>query len=194
MTKVSLGEHDALLVVDIQNDFLPGGSLAVAGSDAVIPVLNACIARFSAQGLPVHACRDWHPPDHCSFIENGGPWPPHCIAGTHGAEFSTSLALPPETPVMSKGSLRDREAYSAFDGTELAALLRKEQVGRIFIGGLTTDYCVLNSVKDASRLGFSIFVLLDATRAVDLHPGDGKAALEAMKGHGAIFLESGEIA
>ncbi len=194
MTKVRLGEHDALLVVDVQNDFLPGGNLAVAGSEAVIPVLNGCIARFSAQGLPVYACRDWHPADHCSFLENGGPWPPHCIAGTHGAEFSPALSLPPETPVLSKGSLRDREAYSAFDGTELANLLGKGKVDRIFIGGLTTDYCVLNSVKDASKLGFTIFVLMDATKAVDLHPGDGKAALEAMKSHGAIFLESGEIA
>ncbi len=190
---MKVGKGDALLVVDIQYDFLPGGSLAVQDADQVIPLLNDYISFFRNRHLPVLACRDWHPHDHSSFAENGGPWPPHCIAGTHGAQFSDQLALPPDAPVFSKGTVREKEAYSAFDGTELDEKLREEAINRIFIGGLTTDYCVLNSVLDASRLGYDSVVLLDATKAVNLNPGDGKAAIERMKACGASLIKREEI-
>lgn len=176
---------DLLLVTDIQNDFLPGGRLAVAGGDEVVPVLNRYIDEFVARGLPVYATRDWHPAGHCSFHEQGGPWPVHCVAGTAGADFATTLTLPPDTTVISKATLQDQEAYSSFHGTDLASRLRAAGIRRLFIGGLTTDYCVLNSVKDARRLGYEVFVLADAIRAVNVQPGDGLRAEEEMARLGA---------
>ncbi len=176
---------DVLLVTDIQNDFLPGGSLAVAGGDEVVPVLNRYIDAFLAQGLPVYATRDWHPEGHCSFHAQGGPWPVHCVAGTHGAAFASALTLPPDTTVISKATLQDKEAYSSFQGTDLDSRLRAAGIRRLFIGGLTTDYCVLNTVRDARRLGYDVFVLTDAIRAVNVRPGDGQRAEEEMAGLGA---------
>jgi nicotinamidase/pyrazinamidase len=189
-----LQRGDVLLVTDIQNDFLPGGSLAVAGGDAVVPVLNRYIDAFVAQGLPVYATRDWHPEGHCSFYPQGGPWPVHCVAGTPGAAFSSLLKLPPDTTVISKATLQHQEAYSSFQGTDLGDRLRAAGIRRLFIGGLTTDYCVLNSVKDARRLGFEVFVLADAIRAVDVQPGDGKRAEEEMASVGARFITLGGLA
>jgi len=176
---------DVLLLTDIQNDFLPGGSLAVAGGDEVVPVLNRYIAAFLAQGQPVYATRDWHPEWHCSFRAQGGPWPVHCVAGTQGADFAAALALPPDTTVISKATSADREAYSSFQGTNLDSLLRAAGIRRLFIGGLTTDYCVLNTVRDARRHGYDVFVLADAIRAVDVHPGDGQRAEAEMTRLGA---------
>lgn len=176
---------DVLLVTDIQNDFLPGGRLAVAGGDEVVPVLNRYIGVFVARGLPVYATRDWHPERHCSFHEQGGPWPVHCVQGTPGAEFAKTLHLPPDTTLISKATRRDEEAYSSFHGTDLDSRLRAAGVRRLFIGGLTTDYCVLNSVKDARRLGYEVFVLADAIRAVDVQPGDGRRAEEEIARVGA---------
>jgi nicotinamidase/pyrazinamidase len=181
------GVGDALLVVDVQNDFLPGGALAVPQGDAVIAPLNGWIARFTAAGLPVFASRDWHPGGHCSFHAQGGPWPPHCVAGSAGAAFAEGLALPPDADVVSKGVDAATEAYSAFADTGLAQLLRVQQVERLFVGGLATDYCVLHTVADALRLGFEVVLLPDAMRAVDVHPGDGAAALQAMHAHGAAL-------
>jgi nicotinamidase/pyrazinamidase len=189
-----LQQGDVLLVTDIQNDFLPGGSLAVAGGDEVVPVLNRYIDAFVAHGLPVYATRDWHPAGHCSFYAQGGPWPEHCVAGTPGAAFSSLLKLPPDTTVISKATLQDQEAYSSFQGTDLGDRLRAAGIRRLFIGGLTTDYCVLNSVKDARRLGFEVFVLADAIRAVDVQPGDGKRAEEEMASVGARFITLGGLA
>jgi nicotinamidase/pyrazinamidase len=179
---------DVLLVTDIQYDFLSGGRLAVAGGDEVIPALNRYIDEFVAHRQPVYATRDWHPAGHCSFHEQGGPWPVHCVAGTSGAEFSSLLKLPPDTTVISNATLQDQEAYSSFQGTELGSRLRAAGIRRVFIGGLTTDYCVLNSVKDARALGFEVFVLTDAIRAVDVRPGDGKRAEEEMARLGARFI------
>lgn len=179
---------DGLLVTDIQNDFLPGGSLAVAGGDEVVPVLNRYIDAFVAHGLPVYATRDWHPPQHCSFHTQGGPWPVHCVAGTHGAAFATALALPPDTPVISKATSQEQEAYSSFQGTDLDSRLRDANVHRLFIGGLATDYCVLNTVRDARRLGYEVFVMTDAIRAVEVQPGDGQRAVEEMRDLGAGCL------
>ena len=182
---LSLHVSDALIAVDVQNDFLPGGSLAVAQGDEVVPILNDYIHRFASKGLPVFATRDWHPADHCSFRERGGPWPSHCIAGTKGAEFASGLALPPQAEVISKAAQPDRDAYSGFEGTDLARRLRRSGVQRVFIGGLATDYCVFNTVKDALKEGFVTVLLLDAVRAVDVRPGDGQAAIAQMLGTGA---------
>lgn len=176
---------DALILVDVQNDFLPGGRLAVPDGDAVIPPLNAWIRRFRARGLPVFATRDWHPPDHCSFREQGGPWPPHCVAGTPGADFAPGLELPPEVVVISKATTPEKDAYSGFEGTDLAERLRERSVRRVFVGGLATDYCVLNTVLDALKAGFEAWVIKDAVRAVDVQPGDGERALERMRQAGA---------
>jgi len=176
---------DALLIVDVQNDFLPGGSLAVPGGEQVVPVLNRALALFKERALPVYATRDWHPANHCSFLAQGGIWPPHCIAGSEGAAFAPALALPPGAVVVSKATEPGKDAYSGFDGTSLAQQLRAARVARLFVGGLATDYCVLNTVKDALRQGFKVMLLLDAIRAVERHAGDGAAAIREMTGLGA---------
>lgn len=185
---------DALLVVDVQNDFLPGGALGVPEGDRVVPVLNRYIARFAEAGLPVIATRDWHPPGHCSFAERGGPWPPHCVAGTPGAAFAPGLALPPDAIVVSKAETPERDAYSGFQGTGLAGRLKEMGVERLFIGGLATDYCVLATVKDARSAGFAVVLLTDAVRAVNVKPGDGARAEAEMEAAGAVPTERGEAA
>ncbi len=185
MKPFQLTPHDALLIVDVQNDFLPGGNLAVPAGDAVIPVLNRAITLFGWHALPVYATRDWHPADHCSFAAQGGPWPPHCVAGTPGAAFASSLALPPTAHIVSKATTAEKDAYSGFAGTDLAEQLRAQHVTRLFIGGLATDYCVLNTVRDALAQGFRVVLLLDAIRAVEVKPGDGQAAIDEMVARGA---------
>lgn len=189
---IELKDSDALILVDVQNDFLPGGALAVPDGDQVVPVLNGYIGRFvrakKLSLLPIFATRDWHPPNHCSFQSQGGPWPPHCISGTFGAQFSPDLKLPKETRIISKATDPNREAYSGFDGTDLEQQLRQLGSQRLFIGGLATDYCVLNTVRDACRLGFEVFLLRDAIRAVNLHPSDEQKALDEMQRLGARFI------
>lgn len=177
-----------LMVVDVQRDFLPGGALGVRDGDAVVPVLNRYLARFAAQGLPVVFTRDWHPPDHCSFHARGGPWPPHCIAGTPGAGFAPGLALPAHAEIVSKATTAAADAYSGFDHTGLADRLHARGVRRLFIGGLATDYCVQSTTRDGLAAGFSVFVLGDAIRAVDVQPGDGERALAAMLAGGARLI------
>lgn len=180
---------DALVIVDVQNDFLPGGALAVPQGNEVVSALNRYATLFVKLGLPVFATRDWHPGDHCSFREQGGPWPAHCVAGTQGAQLASELTLPPGARIISKATTPERDAYSGFAGTELDALLRRENVRRVFVGGLATDYCVLNTVKDARALGYDVVLLQDAIRAVDLHSGDGRRAQEAMQRLGAVPAE-----
>lgn len=182
------GKNDALIIVDVQNDFLPGGALAVPSGDQIIPVLNDYIERFAAKGVPIFATRDWHPPDHCSFQSRGGPWPPHCIAGTPGAQFPIDLNLPQDVRIVSKATDKDLEAYSGFDGTALEKQLKQLGSRRLFIGGLATDYCVLNTVRDACRAGFEVFLLRDAVRAVNVNPGDEQKALDEMQRLGASFI------
>ena len=179
---------DALLLVDVQNDFLSGGSLAVPCGGEVLPVLNRYIGGFMAQGLPIYATRDWHPARHCSFRAQGGPWPPHCIADTHGAAFAAGLRLPPDATVISKATTEDQDAYSGFQGTDLDRRLRAANIRRLFVGGLATDYCVLNSVRDALRLGYAVMLLTDAIRAVDVQSGDGQRAEAEMVRLGAQGL------
>jgi len=188
-----LQRGDALIIVDVQNDFLPGGRLAVPQGHAVIPPLNGYIARFAAAALPVYATRDWHPPDHCSFRAQGGVWPAHCVAGSPGARFADALALPHGAVVVSKAERPETDAYSGFDGTGLAQRLRAEGVVRVFIGGLAADYCVLHTVLDALQLGFTVYLLEDAVRAVDLEPGDGERALARMYLAGARPLRLSQL-
>lgn len=180
-----LRSGDALIVVDMQKDFLPGGSLGVPEGDAVVPVFRRYIEAFAAHALPVYATRDWHTADHCSFKEQGGIWPPHCVAGTRGAEFADGLPLSPAAVIISKATTQEADAYSGFGGTDLAARLRAAGVKRLLIGGLATDYCVLNTVKDAIAEGFEVLLLEDAMRAVDVQPGDGARALDEMRRLGA---------
>jgi nicotinamidase/pyrazinamidase len=190
---VKLGRKDALIVVDVQNDFLPGGSLAVPCGGAVVPVLNRYISTFTARGLPVFATRDWHPSDHCSFLERDGPWPPHCIAGSPGAAFALGLELPLDASVISKAVTSEADAYSGFQATDLDDRLQALGVERVFVGGLATDYCVLNTVKDARRLGYQTFLLDDAVRAVDVNPGDGARARETMLAAGAVPIRVADL-
>lgn len=186
---VTLQPGDALILVDVQNDFLPGGSLAVPHGDEVAPLLHEYLTLFEAHHLPVFATRDWHPVNHCSFRSQGGPWPVHCVAGSTGAAFAAALRLPLGTTVISKAQATDHEAYSGFEGTDLDARLRAAGVRRVFIGGLATDYCVLNTVKDALSRGFSVCLLRDAIRAVNVRPGDGSQAESEMLQAGAVAVE-----
>lgn len=179
---------DALLVIDVQRDFMPGGTLAVPHGDAVVMPLNRYLRYWMDRGLATFATRCWHPPDHCSFAAQGGPWPPHCVAGTPGAAFATGLALPETTVVVSKGERSERDAYSGFEGTDLDRRLRAAGIRRVFVGGVATDFCVRASVKDALAAGYSTVVLADAVRAIDAHPGDGHAAEAEMRARGATFV------
>ena len=181
---------DALVVVDVQNDFLPGGALAVPHGERVLEPLNRCMELFRRLRRPVFLTRDWHPADHGSFRAYGGTWPPHCVAGTRGAEFAAALHQPAEAGIVSKGTAASDEGYSAFAGTDLADKLRLAGVSRIAVGGLATDYCVLRSVLDAIERGFGVVVLLDAVAAVDLQPRDGERALQRMRGAGAQLGDS----
>lgn len=180
-----LFERDILLVTDIQIDFLPGGALPIANGDEIIPVINEYIKHFEDAKSPIIASRDWHPPNHISFKAQGGPWPPHCVQGTEGAMFSPNLKLPKSTIIVSKATDPNREAYSAFDGTNLANELQRLNAKRLFVSGLATDYCVVNTVLDALKLGFETIVLMDATLGINVNPGDVDRAIEAMKKSGA---------
>ena len=190
---VQLRDDDALIVVDVQNDFLPGGALAVPDGDAVVPVLNRYLARFTARGLPVYATRDWHPRDHCSFRAQGGPWPPHCLAGSPGAGFSPALNLPPATQVISKATTAEHDAYSGFEGTDLDARLCAQTVHRLWVGGLATDYCVRNTVRDALQRDYAVLLLRDAIRAVNVRPHDGETAIAEMLRLGARAIDLGML-
>jgi nicotinamidase/pyrazinamidase len=184
--RIRLDARDALLIVDLQVDFLPGGALGVPGGDEIVPVLNRYLALARSKSLPVFASRDWHPPAHCSFRAQGGPWPPHCVAGSPGAGFAPGLELPSDAAVISKATRADADAYSAFAGTGLGERLRGRGIRRLLVGGLATDYCVLNTVRDALREGFSVLLLEDAIRAVDVNPGDGERARREMLRAGAV--------
>jgi nicotinamidase/pyrazinamidase len=178
---------DALVIVDVQNDFCPGGALAVRGGDEVVPRLNAYIERFAKAGRPVFATRDWHPEKTKHFQAYGGQWPPHCIQGTRGAEFRSDLRLPPSAVIVTTGAEPDEEGYSGFDGRgdggTLEEMLRRAGVERIFVGGLATEYCVKHTVLDGLKRGFKVVWLEDASRGVDLTPGDSaRAAAEMIDG------------
>jgi nicotinamidase/pyrazinamidase len=177
----------ALIIVDVQNDFCPGGALAVPGGDEVVAPLNRLAKEFLNRGEMVFKSRDWHPPVTKHFAAYGGTWPDHCVQGTHGAEFHPRLIKDPRIRIISKG-MGDEDTYSAFDKTELASLLRQGGVEEVWIGGLATDYCVKNTVLDALGEGFEVKVIADAIRAVELQPGDGERAVQEMRLRGAQIL------
>lgn len=191
-------EQDVLLVVDIQNDFCPGGSLAVPRGDEVVPILNEVMQKFASAGAPIFATRDWHPEKTKHFKIHGGIWPSHCIQGTKGAEFHSALRLPSSAEVISKGMDPEEDAYSAFQARDaekmqLPIILGMRGIQRLFVGGLATDYCVKATVLDAVHQGFQAVVLEDAIRAVDLNPGAGEKAIHEMKRAGAQFINGSAL-
>lgn len=191
---MKLTETDALIIVDVQNDFCPGGSLGVTGGDEVATKLSSLAMRFRINGARIYATQDWHPEKHSSFEEQGGPWPPHCIQGTEGAEFHENLDLPIGTAIVRKGSDPKVDAYSGFLDSTLENQLKRAGIERLFVGGLTTDYCVLNTVLDARQLGFETFVLEDGIAAVNAEPDDGAKAVQKMKDNGATMTTIEEVA
>ena len=178
----------ALIVVDVQNDFCPGGSLAVAQGDEVVAPLNRLIKEFLDRREPVYKTRDWHPAQTKHFAVYGGTWPVHCVQDTTGAKFHADLLDDPRITVISKGSDETADGYSGFDGTNLAQLLRDKGVAEVWVGGLATDYCVKETVLDAVRQGFEVKALADAMRAVNVNPDDGKKAIDEMRQAGAEIL------
>ncbi len=190
---ITPAKGDALIVVDVQKDFLPGGNLGVPDGDAVVPAMNHYMKHFRRAGLPLYATRDWHPESHCSFKAQGGPWPPHCIADSDGAAFADDLLLGDDVSVISKATTVEKDAYSGFEGTDLAQRLRKQNVKRLFIGGLATDYCVLNTVKDALKQGFQVLLLDDGIRGVNVNAGDSKKAIEEMHALGAKSITLNDL-
>ncbi len=188
MSAIVLGGGDALLIVDPQVDFLPGGSLGVPQGDAVLAPINRLIDLYRTHGLPVYVSRDWHPALHCSFAGQGGPWPVHCVAGSDGARFAPGLQLNDAT-VVSKATTVDVDAYSAFNGTGLADTLRERGIRRLVVCGLATDYCVLNTVLDGLAASFEVLLATEAIRAVNVNANDGDRALVRMLDGGAMPVQ-----
>ncbi len=192
--RVKITDRDALIVVDMQKDFMPGGALPVPEGDKIIPILNEYIKLFEEKGLPVFFTRDWHPPNHISFKGHGGIWPPHCVQNTEGAKFHEELYIPRDNKfIISKGTSQDFDAYSGFQGTILESLLRERGVRRIFVGGVATDYCVKNTVIGGINLGFEAIVLEDAIKGVDVNPGDVERAVDEMLSKGAVFIKKDDL-
>ena len=192
-------EKAGLLIVDLQNDFCPGGALPVPGGERVIEAVNRAAQQFAAARLPVLASRDWHPLDSSHFRAFGGAWPVHCVQGTPGADFHPALRLPEGTVVLSKGMNPELDGYSAFegataDGRMLAELLGEGGVRRLYVCGLATDYCVLCTAREALRRGFDVTLLTDAVAGVDLIPGASAAAIEEMEKAGARLATVGGLA
>jgi nicotinamidase/pyrazinamidase len=190
--------RDALVVVDVQNDFCPEGALAVREGNAIVPMVNRYLERFHHAGAPVFLTRDWHPPVTRHFQAYGGVWPPHCVQGTSGAMFHPGLAAPPEAVIVSKGMDPNSDAYSAFQaedegGRLLGDALAARRVRRVYVIGLATDYCVRATALDALRAGFEVVVLTDAIGAVDLEPGNGARAIDEMKSAGARMATLNEL-
>lgn len=191
----SLGEQlglrhgDALIVVDMQRDFLPGGSLPVPHADEIVAPINAYLAAFNHRSLPIFLTRDWHPSGHRSFRDGGGPWPPHCVQGTEGAAWAQGLLVPPTAHVISKGTDLRADGHSAFSNATLVELLQTQAIHRIFVAGVATDYCVRATVLDARNQGFQVVLLGDAIRGIDREHGDEARALREMMERGASIFE-----
>jgi nicotinamidase/pyrazinamidase len=184
-----MSSSKALIVVDVQNDFCPGGALAVAQGDEVVAPLNKLVEEFLERGEPVFKSRDWHPEKTKHFAAYGGTWPVHCVQNTKGAEFHPDLIDDMHIRVVSKG-LGDTDCYSAFDETDLALQLHRLGVEEVWIGGLATDYCVKSTVLDALKEGFRVKALENAMRAVEVNPGDGERAIAEMREAGAEIVSS----
>jgi len=168
----SLKFGDALLIVDVQKDFCPGGALPVEGGDKIVPVINRWIAAAMAKDVPIYASRDWHPLGHLSFKGCGGPWPPHCIQDSDGAKFHHDLALPSSTIIVTKGVRFDQDQNSAFDQTGLAVQLHKDGILRLWVAGLAEDVCMLATVLDACQEGFEVVLIEKGTRPITSESGE----------------------
>jgi len=188
-----LERTDALIIVDVQNCFCPGGELPVKEGDKIIPTINKYIHKFQKAGAKIYATRDWHPPDHKSFKDYGGIWPPHCLKGSKGAEFRSDLKLPEETTVISTGDKPSLDGYSGFDHTNLERKLKGDGIDRVFVGGLATDYCVKYTVLDAVEKSFEAILLTDAIKGVNRKPGDAERAIGEMLNKGAKKATLSEI-
>jgi len=180
----------ALLVVDVQNDFCPGGALSIPEGDKIIPVINKCIEFFENKKLRIFITRDWHPKITTHFKKHGGVWPDHCIQNTEGAQFHPDLKIPKDAMILSKGTNPEEDAYSAFhaidaDGRKFLDILKHEGINELYICGLATDYCVKESTLEALKQGISVKVLIDGIKGVDLTPGDSERAVEEIVGRGA---------
>jgi nicotinamidase/pyrazinamidase len=187
-------EKAALLIVDVQKDFCPGGALAAPGGDRIIPALNRHLGEARERDMPVYASRDWHPAVTSHFKEYGGEWPPHCVQGSAGAQFHGDLKLPADAIVISKGDDAAKPGYSAFDGhtSDGKAFLhdlRDRHVTRLYVGGIATDYCVKATALDAAQAGLDVRVLRDAITGIDVQPGDADRALEDMSRAGAQVVD-----
>ncbi len=189
--KLKITETDALIVVDVQNDFMPWGTLPVPGADLIIPVVNDYLENFKKVGAPVFATRDWHPENHISFKENGGLWPRHCVQWSKGSQFPESLKLPKDSFIINKGYRPELEAYSAFQGTVLNDLLKERGVKRVFICGVATDYCVFNTALGAINLGYFVFVLEDGVKGVSEE--SSRKALDKLLKRGAVLVKKGDL-
>ncbi|MBV9048057.1 MAG: nicotinamidase [Solirubrobacterales bacterium] len=176
---------DALIVVDVQNDFCHGGALAVPDGDAVIEPVNRLAETVSL----VVATRDWHPPDHRSFAEQGGPWPVHCVQDTPGAQLHPGLDRSRVDAIVDAGQEPELEGYSGFEDTDLERVLREREVDRVHVAGLALDYCVKATALDAKRAGFDVVVHLDATRPVEVQRGDGERAVRELREAGVTVTE-----
>ena len=182
---IEMNKTDALIIVDVQNDFCTGGKLAIENGEQVVPILNRWIRKAVSQNAKVIASRDWHPKEHVSFDTEGGSWPVHCVQDTTGAAFRTDLELPANAPVVTKGVRLDKDQNSAFDDTGLAVYLEKKGIKRVFVAGLALDVCVLATALDAQKAGFEVILLYEATRPVDRE--EGKKAVEKVKQAGGII-------
>lgn len=186
-------QGSALIVVDMQNDFLPGGKLEVPNSDTIIPIINEYIKIFEKKGLPVVFTRDWHPENHLSFKENGGIWPKHCVQNTEGVQINKDIYIPNNSVIINKAFQSDMEAYSGFQNTDLDQKLKEMNVKNLFVCGVATDYCVLNTVLDAIKLNYKVYLLIDAIKGVDVNPNDSEEAIKKMISNGVELLVFDEI-
>lgn len=193
MATLKILPKDALIIVDMQNDFMPGGALPVPNALSIIPKINRYIEAFLKAKALIVATRDWHPPDHISFKQRGGPWPTHCVQNTSGAEFHKDLAIPREAVIVSKAFERDKDAYSGFEGTQLDTLLKSRGIKRVFVCGVATEYCVKATALDANKLGYQVFLLKDAIKGIDEPKGSELKALDEMLSEGIVALNIEDI-
>jgi len=189
----------ALLIVDVQKDFCPGGSLAVAGGDEIIPVINNYIRLFQEKGLLILASRDWHPETSVHFKTRGGIWPVHCVQGSEGAQFHPEMRLPESAVILSKGMNPEKnDEYSDFQavteqGVPFPEFLKEQGISRFYISGIATDYCVKATVIDALNNGFAVTLLEDAIIGVELNPGDSARAIDEMIAAGATLEDIDQL-
>lgn len=186
--------NSALLVVDVQNDFCPGGALGVQDGDQIVPIINRLMPLFPQ----VYSTQDWHPVKHCSFMEQGGIWPPHCVQHTRGAEFHRDLHQQEINRFFYKAVEIEKDAYSGFEGSDenansLQAVLQEKKITRLYIAGLATDYCVKATAIDGLQNGYDVYVIVDAVEAVNVKSGDGEKALEEILKRGAHLIRSDEL-